>query len=119
MVTCNNKYPWINHHIKQPSRQQKRSYKRAKASNLAFVWQHYKSFKKEMQRECRKAHNTYMTRTLFDPFRNGRKKNFFRYIKSIHKDNYGIPTVLKDGTMHSSDVEKAKILNNHFAFVFI
>ena len=118
MVTNNNRQPWINHHIKQLGRRKRRSYKRAKASNLASDWQYYKSFKTEMQRECRKARNAYMARTLSDPFRNGRKKNFFRYIKSIRKDNYGIPTLHKDGALHSSDVDKAEILNKYFASVF-
>ena len=70
-----------------------------------------------MQRECRKARNAYMTRTLFDTFRNGRKKNFC-HIKSICKDNYSIPTLHKDGTLYSSDVDKVELLNNYFATIF-
>ena len=32
-------------------------------------------------------------------FRSGKKKNFFCYIKSVHKDNCGIPTLQKDGVI--------------------
>ena len=70
-----------------------------------------------MQRECRKAHKNYIA-TLFDPFRSGKKKNFFRYIKSVRKDNYGIPTLQKDGFICTSDVNKAEKLNKHFASIF-
>ena len=34
------------------------------------------------------------------------------------RDNYGIPTLQKDGVMYSSDVDKAEVLNRHFASVF-
>ena len=36
-------------------------------------------------------------------------------IKFIHKDNDGIPTLQRDGTMHVlySDVEKAEMINNY------
>ena len=71
-----------------------------------------------MQRECRKAHNSYMDKTFFDPFVGGKKKNFFRYIKSMRRDNYGIPTLQKDGITYSSDEDKAEVLNEHFASVF-
>ena len=36
-----------------------------------------------MQRECRKAYNYYMNKTIFNPFENGRKK-LFHHVKSLH-----------------------------------
>ena len=37
----------------------------------------------------------------------------------MHLDNYGIPcTLQKDGVTYSSDVDKAEVLNRHFASVF-
>ena len=70
-----------------------------------------------MQKECRKARKSYFDKTLFDPFMNS-KKNFFYYIKSMRRDNYGIPTLQKNGVTYSSDVDKAEVLNKHFASVF-
>ena len=71
-----------------------------------------------MQKECRKAHKSYLDKTLFDPFMSSKKKNFFRYIKSMCRDNYGIHTLQKNGVTYSSDVDKAEVLNKHFASVF-
>ena len=71
-----------------------------------------------MQKECRKVHKSYLDKTLFDPFMSSKKKNFFRYIKSMRRDNYGIPTLQKNGVTYSSDVDKAEVLNKHFASVF-
>ena len=71
-----------------------------------------------MQKECRKACKSYLDKTLFDPFMSSKKKNFFRYIKSMRRDNYGIPTLQKNGITYSSDVDKAEVLNKNFASVF-
>ena len=56
-----------------------------------------------------------MDKTLFDPFVGDKKKNFFHYIKSMRRDNCGIPTLQKDGTTYSRDEDKAEVLNKHFA----
>ena len=118
MVTNSNRQPWVNRHIKQLGRRKKKCYKRAKVSNSPSDWLHYKSFKKEMQRECRNARNSYMTRSLFNPFRSGRKKNFFRYIKSLRKDNCGVPMLQNEGVTYTDNLDKAEVLNKHFASVF-
>ena len=36
----------------------------------------------------------------------------------MRKDNYGIPTLQKDGIIYSSDTDKVEVLNSHFASVF-
>ena len=95
-----NKQPWVNHYIKQLSRQKKRCYKTAKANNSSLEWLRYKSLKKEIQRECRNICNSYMARSLFDPFRSGRKNNFFRYIKPLHEDSCGISMLYTEQWNH-------------------
>ena len=57
-----------------------------------------------------------MARSFFNPFRSG--KNFFRYIKSPHKDSCDISMLQSDGCTYSDNVDKAEILNKHFASVF-
>ena len=118
MLSSNSRQPWINRYIKQLSRRKHRCYNRAKMGNSPSEWAYYKFLKKEMQNKCRKARNSYLDKTLFNPFMSSKKKNFFRYIKSMRRDNYGIPTLQKDGITYSSDVDKAEVLNRHFASVF-
>ena len=36
----------------------------------------------------------------------------------MRRNNYGIPTLQKDGTTYSRDEDKAEVLNRHFASVF-
>ena len=38
--------------------------------------------------------------------------------RSMHRDNYGISALQKDGITYSSDVDKAEVLNGHFASAF-
>ena len=118
MVSCISRQPWLNRYIKQLSRRKQRCYNWAKISNSPSAWAYYKFLKKEMQRECRKTRNSYMDKPFFDPFVGGKKKNFFRYIKSMRRDNYGIPMLQKDGITYSSDEDKAEVLNEHFASEF-
>ena len=72
-----------------------------------------------MQRECRKAYNYYINKTIFNPFKNERKKSLFHYVKLLHRDNTGIPTLYNNGIAHSSNEAKANALNQYFATVFV
>ena len=116
MVGANNKQPWVNRTILQLGRKKQRCYNQARVTKQ---WQHYKCLKRDMQRECRKAYNYYMNKTVFNPFKSGNKKNLFRYFKSLRRDHGGIPTLHKDGTAYSTDADKADILSKHFATVFV
>ena len=55
------KNPWINAHIKHLSNKKRRLYNKAWSSSLKSDWDTYKAFKSYMQRECRKAHNSYVS----------------------------------------------------------
>jgi len=46
-----NKQPWVNHYIKQFSRQKNKCYKIVKANNSSSEWLRYKLLKKEMQQK--------------------------------------------------------------------
>ena len=48
----------------------------AKGTKSALLWQKYKSLKQTMQRECRRAYNSYMYKMMHEPYENGKKKNF-------------------------------------------
>ena len=71
------KKPWINRAVKQLRRRKQKQYNLARQTNSESHWKHYKTLKKLMQKECRKAYNYYMHHTVYDPYHCGRKKNFF------------------------------------------
>ena len=45
-------------------------------------------------------------------------KRFWSYIKYKHSDQSGIPTLETDNKTYTDNVNKAKILNDHFSSVF-
>jgi len=118
MTTGTPKKPWINRKIRQLRRRKQKQYNLAKRTNSESHWRCFKTLKKLMQRECRKAYNQYMHHTIYDRYLNGRKKKFFRHVKSLRRDHGGIPTLVKDGIMYSTDTSKANALNKHFYSVF-
>jgi len=45
-------------------------------------------------------------------------KRFWKYIKSLKKDQLGVTALVSNGRTVTSSFEKASILNNHFYSVF-
>ena len=119
IVSGNRNKPWINRAIKQLRRRKQTCYNLAKRTRSPTHWKDYKLLKKEMQKECRKAHNNYMHKIIYEPYQNGRKKKFFQHIKSLRRESKEIPTLEKDGRECSTDFAKANILNEYFYSVFI
>ena len=118
ITTGKPKKPWINRKIKQLRRRKQNQYNLAKRTNSENQWRHFKTLKKLMQRECRKAYNQYMHHTIYDRYLNGRKKKFFQHVKSLCRDQGGISTLEKDSITYSTDTSKANVLNKHFYSVF-
>ena len=112
------KKPWINRAVKQLRQRKQKQYNLARQTNSESHWKHYKTLKKLMQKECRKAYNYYMHHTVYDPYHCGRKKKFFQHVKSLRRDLSGIPTLEKDGITYSTDTSKADVLNKHFYSIF-
>ena len=82
------KQPWITNHIKRLSRKKQRAYNNACKTNEAQHWTKYYNLKRECQRECRAAHNKYVS-NLVDPDKNVITKKLWSYIKSKRHNNIG------------------------------
>ena len=78
----------------------------------------YYQIKKECQRECRKAYNTYVE-SLIDG--NNVSKKMWSYIKSKKTDycTCGIAPLQQNGTTYTDSKDKATILNNYFASIVV
>ena len=109
--------PWINSVTRYLTRKKQRLYNRARLTGRAEDWTKYKDFKKIVQKECRKAHNDYVS-NLTGPDFQCCNKRLWSYIKNQRKDQFGIPALLVDGQILSEDIDKAEALNNYFCSVF-
>ena len=92
------------------------------------AYQHYKEKRKhlyneglkirnEITKEINEAHKVYQEK-LFDCDANSSHKKFWRYIKSLCRDNAGVPPLKHGSSLTSDPHDKAKILNDQFFSVF-
>ena len=119
MTTCRFSQPWITADLKRLSRKKKKAFRRSRQvtdkSHPDLI--HYKDLKKEMQRECRKTYQTYVT-DLICGEGSSVGKRFWTYIKNKRCDNTGVSPLLKDGVLHCDSQTKAALLNEQFSSVF-
>ena len=111
------RHPWINNQIKRLSNKKKRLYNKARISFLESDWKAYRDLKKQVQRECRKAHNAYVSK-LIDSNGSSSNKRFWSYIKSKRNDQCEIPSLEKKNQIYTQNADKANLLNDHFSSVF-
>ena len=71
-----------------------------------------------MQQVTRQAFNKYMCSLIHNSYVNGKRKRFYKHIKSLRSDHCGIPSLHKDSITHTEGHAKAKILNDYFYSVF-
>ena len=100
------KQPWINAQIKHLSNRKRRLYNKARSSSLKSDWDTYKTFKRYTQRECRNAHNTYVSR-LFDMNSGCGSKKIWSYIKSKRNEQSGVPSLEKRNELFTDNLAKA------------
>ena len=71
-----------------------------------------------MQKITRQGFNKYMYKLIQNSYENGKRKRFYKHIKSLRSDHCGIPSLQKDGLTHTEEYANAKILNDYFCSVF-
>ena len=82
------KQPWINAYIRRLSRKKQRLYNLAKFSNSRHNWEVYRTFKRKIQGECRKAYNNYIGELIDE--KGSVTKKLWSYIKNQRKDHCGV-----------------------------
>ena len=118
LVQSNAKQSWINQNVKKIRRRKQRLYNKARSTNLVSDWKNYKEAKKQMQKVTRQAFNKYMYRLIHNSYVNGKRKRFYKHIKSLRSDHCGIPSLQKDDYIYTEGYAKANLLNDYFCSVF-
>ena len=110
--------PWFNSTLKRKCRKKQRLFNKAKKSGKSRHWQHYRSYKNETNKAIRRRRWDYINDVLQLSLDKGDSKPFWRYVKAQRQDNSGVSPLLKEGTLHNDNFEKAQILNDQFSSVF-
>ena len=95
-----------------------RLYNKAKQTKSQADWDIYKQCKKDTTSAIRKAHNEYVEHKLIRGLEEGSTKPFWRYVKSLRRDNSysGISPLKQDGKLYNDSKDKANLrvyLHNH------
>ena len=117
MSTTRFNQPWITRQIKRLAKKKSRSFKKAKQSNDPRDWQRYKSLKKQMQFDCRRANQKHINDMICGDMANNPNK-CWSYIKSKRCDNFGVASLFSDGKLHSDNISKTRFLDEQFSSVF-
>ncbi|KAK3093897.1 hypothetical protein FSP39_021583 [Pinctada imbricata] len=123
-ITSKMKLPWITNQLRLQINRNKRLHHKCKTNRSLTA--KYKSNKKALQSDMRKAYWTYIENMIFDlpvnepdsPIIKKTPKKLYSYIKSAKNDNTGIPSLRDSGILTDSTQSKANILNRQFEKAF-
>ena len=111
-------YPWIDHTIKSLMRKRDKLFVQANKTRSPQDWNRFKNIRQHVKNTVREKHSEYI-KNLIDVDLKENPKPFWNYIKSLRKDNQGIPTLrTPTGSPAISKESKANVLVNQFSSVF-
>ena len=105
-----NHLPWLNCTIRKKIQKRKQLYNKAKSTGTEEAWSSYLKIRNEITKEISEAHKAYQEK-LFDCDINSSHKNFWRYIRSLRRDNTGVAPLKHQNSLINNPHDKAKILN--------
>ena len=100
MTSSKRSQPWANMKVKCLSRRKHRALNTARNTGK---WDKYNSLKRQLQWECRRAHDKWMN----DMIDEEGKKPLWSYVKSKRKDVVGISSLKHNGQLISHNEKQA------------
>ena len=109
--------PWYGREIGLLSKQKKKAWNKYRKSSTSENWSNYTHHRNKLAHSIERCKEEYENRIALESKEN--PKRFWKYIKSQTKSKGKITELAdKDGNLTTDDLQKAEILNNHFASVF-
>ncbi len=116
-IKPNNNLPYITRSIKRDIRRKNRAHTKAKRFNKPKDWVRYCRIRKEVNHKLTQAYWEYLN-GIIDPETDTNSKKFYRFIKSMRNDNFGVGTLRANGIFSATNKEKTSMLNAQFKSVF-
>ena len=109
--------PWITSHLKRQIRKRRRAYEKAKALNQSHHGVKFKRLRNEvttLTRNCKQHLNDKIAEKLKSETLSS--KDWWSTLKAFISPHArsGIPPLEPNGNVYTDDIDKAKLLNNHF-----
>ena len=109
---------WITPELRRKSRKKHRLSRKAKRTGDPARWKQFKEVQKSNKRAITKARVKYINEQVVGDLEGGNAKPFWRYIKSLRQDSFGIPALRVGAQLFTSAQDKAKVLLDEFKSVF-
>ena len=110
--------PWISRNLKRKSRKKHRLYRKAKKSGDPAKMTAFRTFKKAVERDAKKARITYINEHVIGGPEDGNINPLYRYIKQLRMENLCLPPLKAGGSLITSACDKAATLYAEFSSVF-
>ena len=118
MTTTRHNVPRINRTLIRLTRKKQRLFNKAKKKKGNEAWSRYKSCKKQVTQQMRKARSDYGNNIIESAFQEADTKPFWKFIRSKRGENIGVALLKSQGKLFADGRSKAEILNNQFKSVF-
>ncbi|CAB3986093.1 Hypothetical predicted protein, partial [Paramuricea clavata] len=109
--------PWFNRALRRQTRIKQKLYNKAKKSGKEIAWSKFKTAKKQLSKNLKRARDTYLSGYLTDTMQEN-PKAFWSYIKRLRQDNPGVEDFKMDNELISDAGLKSEVLSKQFASVF-
>ena len=111
--------PWVNAHIKSEIRKRNKLYQKAKKTKKETDWSTFKRFRNQVTSLIVKTKQSYLDSEAqkVDPVKQS-EKSWWKLVKRVMNPNQkqsSIPSLSSGGKTIVNPLEKADLLNNHFA----
>ena len=100
--------PWISNELKHKTRKKHHLYKKAKASGDPAQWQKFLDTKKKNKTDIKRTRMKCIDDRVVGDLENGNIKPFWRYLKSLRQDSFGVPALKINGKLFTSAKDKAR-----------
>ena len=114
MTTTRHNVPWTNRTLIRLTRKKQRLFNKAQKKKGNEAWSRYKSCKKQVTQQMRKARSDYVNNIIESAFQEVDTKPFWKFIRSKRGENIGVAPLKSQGKLFADGRSKAKILNNQF-----
>ena len=108
--------PWLSHKIRHLIKSRDRLSRRALKSGSYTDRDLFRQSRTKVKKAITTEYNAYVLSIIGDIHSAPRK--FYKFINSKRTDNHSIPSLQHNNTIVDKDIDKATLLNNHFAASF-
>ena len=93
MTSTRHNLPWVTPAIRWEIRKKQRLYNKARKNGTASAWADFKKLRLSIDRQIKKAHQTYISDVIGESLKTEDTQPFWTYIKKMSQEVFGISSL--------------------------